>query len=141
MAKKNKQESSSKKTVTPPKKSAMPAWEKSSEELIKKFYAALPEDNKVERKKLFGYPSAFVNGNMAAGMFRQHIIARLDEKERNEWVTKKGASIFEPMTGRAMKEYIVLPEEVVQQSVLLKNILQKAINYALLLKPKEKKKK
>ena len=140
MAKKAKASGASKKETPPKTKPVMPAWEKPTSQLMELFYNALPEDNKVERKKMFGYPSAFVNGNMATGMYQQNIIARLDEKDRNDWITKKGAKQFEPMPGRPMKEYIVIPENIVNDAALLKKVLQQSITYVLTLKPKEKKK-
>ena len=75
----------------PTRKPSVAKWEKPSDELIEKFYASLPDDNGVERKKMFGLPCAFVNGNMAVGMFAQSIMVRLNEKERVEWISKKGA--------------------------------------------------
>ena len=121
-------------------KKAMPKWEKPTEELIEKFYASLPADSRVERRKMFGLPCAFVNGNMAVGMFAQLIMVRLNEKEREEWI-KKGAKQFEPMPGRPMKEYIELPVGTVNNPEALKEVVQQSFNYVLKLKPKEKKKK
>jgi TfoX/Sxy family transcriptional regulator of competence genes len=122
------------------KNTAMPKREKPSDELIKKFYAALPDDKKVERKKLFGFPCAFVNGNMAFGLHNKNIIARLDEEQRNDWIKNKNAKLFEPMPGRPMKEYITLPKNVVDDPSSLSQILQLSFKYVLTLKPKEKKK-
>lgn len=116
-------------------------WEKPTEELIEKFYAALPDDPRVERKKMFGYPAAFVNGNLTVSMHNQNIIARMGEKERSEWINKKGAKLFEPMPGRAMKEYIVIPQAIVNDDKALKAAVQQSVDFVLGLKPKEKKKK
>ena len=116
-------------------------WEKPTEELIAKFYAALPNDPRIERKKMFGYPCTFVNGNMAVGTHNQNIIARMGENERTEWINKKGAKLFEPMPGRAMKEYIVIPQAIVNDAKALKAAVQQSIDFVLGMKPKEKKKK
>ena len=119
----------------------MPKWEKPTEGLIEKFYASLPDDSRVERRKMFGLPCAFVNGNMSVGMFAQSIMVRLNEKERGDCIRKKGAKQFEPMPGRPMKEYIEVPEDVVNNQKTLKEVVQQSVNYVLGLKPKEKKKK
>lgn len=58
------------------------AWQKSSPELIARFDACLPDDPLVERRQMFGYPCAFVNGNMFVGLHEQNLIMRLDEAGR-----------------------------------------------------------
>jgi len=50
------------------KKRTAPVWRKSPDDLIALFYAALPEDPRVERRKMFGYPCAFVGGNLFSGL-------------------------------------------------------------------------
>ena len=40
------------------------AWVKSSESLIEAFHEALPDDDGIERRKMFGFPCAFANGKM-----------------------------------------------------------------------------
>ena len=57
---------------------------------------------------MFGQLSAFVNGNMFMGIFGDDVILRLPEAERNE-VIGAGGGPFEPMAGRPMKEYVMLP--------------------------------
>ena len=130
----------SKGKVAATKKMSMPKWEKPAEDLIEKFHDSLPDDPRVERKKMFGFPSAFVNGNMAAGIFNQIIMVRLSEAERQEWMGK-GATPFEPMPGRPMKEYIVLPQQVIEDAAALRNAVLQSINFVGTLKPKVKKKK
>ena len=55
-------------------------WRKSSEVLVAKFSALVPEDPSVERRKMFGYPAAFVGGNLFMGLHREALILRLSEK-------------------------------------------------------------
>ena len=85
------------------------AWEKSSENLIEAFYEALPDDERVERRKMFGYPCAFVNGNMFTGLHQKDLIVRLPEDARAELLEVPGTSLFEPMAGRVMREYVAVP--------------------------------
>ncbi len=40
------------------------AWIKAPPEMIELFAASLPLDPATERRTMFGYPCAFVNGNM-----------------------------------------------------------------------------
>jgi hypothetical protein len=57
----------------------MMKWRKTPEQLVNTFLAALPEDARVERRKMFGYPCAFVNGNMFTGLHQENLIIRLAE--------------------------------------------------------------
>ena len=58
---------------------------------------------------MFGQLSAFVNGNMFMGIFGEDVLVRLPEEDR-EKVLGAGGRVFEPMPGRPMREYVVLPE-------------------------------
>ncbi len=51
----------------------MAKWEKSPQALVQLFDRVLPESPNVERRKMFGYPCAFVNGNMFAGLFAKQM--------------------------------------------------------------------
>jgi TfoX/Sxy family transcriptional regulator of competence genes len=67
----------------------------------------------VREKKMFGCPVYFVNNNMFTGVFQDDIFIRLSESDREEILsTYDEATQFEPMNGRKMKEYIVLPESL-----------------------------
>lgn len=86
-------------------------WEKPSDSLIKAFDEALPKTTRVEKRKMFGMPAAFVNGNMFAGLHNQNILLRLPEKDRAT-LLKSGWAQFEPMAGRPMKEYLASPADI-----------------------------
>ena len=142
MAKSKSSKSTTKKAATPQnKKQDWPVFEKPGEEVVNQFYAALPDDERIERRKMFGFPCIFVNGNMAAGIFNQSIFARMNKQDLNDWLNNKKASLFAPMAGRPMKEYIGVPEAIIQNTNALKEVLQQSIDYTLSMKPKEKKKK
>ena len=53
------------------------AWSKPPQALIELFSESLPDDPGVEPRKVFGLPSAFVNGVMFAGVFQDSVFARL----------------------------------------------------------------
>ena len=46
-----------------------PSFDKSPPELVERFAAVMDRYPDAERKKMFGYPAAFVGGNMATGLF------------------------------------------------------------------------
>ena len=51
--------------------------EKSSPQLEQIFEAAFPDDPRAERRKMFGFPSGVVNGNMFGGLFEHDVVLRL----------------------------------------------------------------
>lgn len=115
-------------------------WRKTPEELVNTFLTALPEDARVERRKMFGYPCAFVNGNMFTGLHQEDLIVRLAEEDRQRLVEKQGARIFSPMPGRPMKEYVSLPEDILGDAKELRGWIRRSLEYAAALPPKAAKK-
>ena len=73
------------------------------------FESMVPDDPRVTVRPMFGNVAAFVNGNMFMGLFGDELFVRLSEVERSELLAIEGASGFEPMKGRPMKEYVALP--------------------------------
>ena len=113
-------------------------WKKTPPELAARFDKAAPTDPKVVRKPMFGYPAVFLNGNMFAGTFQDKVVARLPEAARAR-ALKAGAKQFEPMPGRPMKEYIVVPSADVAKPAALAKWLEQAHAHAKTLPAKEKK--
>jgi len=88
---------------------------------------------------MFGYPAAFVNGNMAAGLHENGLALRLDEKERDA-LQKIGGRPFVVM-GRSMTGYLLAPADFTEKRADLKKWLARSVDYAGSLPPKTKKKK
>jgi TfoX/Sxy family transcriptional regulator of competence genes len=84
---------------------------------------------------MFGYASAFVNGNMFAGTFQNSIVVRLAETDRAALLKVKGATPFAPM-GHPMKEYIVVPAGIVAKPKELGAWIERGHRYALTLPAK-----
>lgn len=116
----------------------MPKFTKSPPELQKLFVSLVPAAPGVEQRKMFGYPAFFVNGNMAGGLFGDDVILKLSEKDRAA-MQKAGATAFEPMPGRVMREYVTVPRSMQQDSGTLAKWMEKAREYAGALPPKKKK--
>ena len=106
------------------------AWRKSPPELIAAFDAALPDDRRVVRRSMFGYPCAFARGNMFTGLHQESLIVRLPEEERARLLRQPGASIFTPMPGRQMKEYVAVPPELIEDGEALRGWMTIALDYA-----------
>src|SRR5262245_38091874 len=73
------------------------------------FESILPDDSRIEIKPMFGNVAAFVNGNMFAGTFGPALIVKLGGDAHAELRAMPGTGDFEPMKGRPMKGYVVLP--------------------------------
>ena len=66
-----------------------------------------------ERTQMMGMPSVKRNGKLVAGFSRDEgamIFKLTDSAARERALALPGAHLFEPMKGRAMKEWVVVPE-------------------------------
>jgi len=115
----------------------MPKWTPAPQEWIDAFDSALPEG--VERRKMFGYPAAFVNGNMAAGLHRDDLVLKLEEKDRAS-LMKAGGKPFVVM-GRTMSAFVVAPSDFKNNPADLKKWLARSVAFAASMPAKAKKKK
>src|SRR5438034_31986 len=62
----------------------------------------------ITSKPVFGQMTEFVNGNMVAAIYGEELMVRLSAGEIAE-VKKQGGRDFEPMPGRKMGGYVVVP--------------------------------
>ena len=93
---------------------------------------------KGERRFLFGAPTWFLGGNMFTGVFGNDIFIRLTPTDQTE-MRRLGAKPFEPMKGRVMKEYLVLPHTVLSDYTLLAQWIDKSYSFVASLPAKDKK--
>jgi TfoX/Sxy family transcriptional regulator of competence genes len=110
-------------------------WRKSPPDLVERFHAAVGGIEGVEVRKMFGYPAAFVGGNMAGGLHQDTLIVRLPDDERAERL-EAGWSLFEPMPGRPMREYVALPADVAGDVEAARQWLERGAAYTRTLPPK-----
>ena len=78
---------------------------------------------------------------MFAGLFQESMILKLPEEEVAKFLKLKGAGPFEPMPGRPMRGFVVVPEAMRQSKAKLNPWLEKALAYAKSQPPKVKKAK
>jgi TfoX/Sxy family transcriptional regulator of competence genes len=113
-------------------------WIKTPPEIVAAFDKAVPADPRVVRKPMFGYPALYLNGNMFAGTFQDKVVVRLSEPGRARAAKTARAVAFEPMPGRPMKEYVVLPSAVVAKPAALGKWIEEARAHAESLPAKTK---
>jgi hypothetical protein len=116
----------------------MPKFEKSPPELVARFAAALANHAApdVSQRKMFGYPCAWVGGNMATGLFAAEWWVRVSEPDREALLSLPGAHPFQVMPGKDMGRYAVMPPEVVADDAALARWLDKAVLFTRSLPPK-----
>jgi TfoX/Sxy family transcriptional regulator of competence genes len=111
-------------------------WRKSPEALVRTFDAIVPDDPRVERRKMFGYPAAFVGGNLFMSLFQDSLVLRLPEDVRTSFLRIDGSAAFEPMPGRPMREYVVAPPALVARPRSLAPWIERSLAYARSIPPK-----
>jgi TfoX/Sxy family transcriptional regulator of competence genes len=110
-------------------------WKKSPPELIAAFEKAKPSDPAVTSRPMFGYPALFLNGNMFAGTYQDKVVVRFGVDRSIPGA--KTAKSFEPMPGRPMKEYLVVPDAVTKSPAKLRAWVAHAHAYAKTLPAKK----
>lgn len=118
----------------------MPTFTKSSPELVARFNTvvdriAAPD---ITRRAMFGYPCAWISGNMLTGLFAEDWWVRLSEPDREQLLALPGAHPFEPMPGRSMGRYVVLPADVAANDDDVEAWLAKATDFTRSMPPKKK---
>ncbi|HEV2013304.1 MAG TPA: TfoX/Sxy family protein [Candidatus Dormibacteraeota bacterium] len=81
---------------------------KPSEQAKAAFQKLVPADPAVASRPMFGNLAAFVNGNMFCGLFGEDLFVRVSDADQAK-IRKQGGRAFEPMPGRAMTGYVVVP--------------------------------
>jgi TfoX/Sxy family transcriptional regulator of competence genes len=119
----------------------MPSFSKAPPELVALFGEVMVSLPMAEPRKMFGYPAAFANGQMFASLFGDAFILRLPETERAAFIQQQGTHLFEPMPGKPMREYVVVPPALLKSGRPLDEWLHKAMTYAQSLPPKTAKPK
>jgi len=108
----------------------MATWKKSDPALVERFVASLPLTQGVERRQMFGYPCAFINGNMFAGLHEQRLIVRVPEQASSH--------PFEVM-GKVMKDYAAIEDALDCPPAQFRDWIARALAYTSSLPPKKPK--
>ena len=114
---------------------AMPSFSKSPPELVERFRRVLSDYPDAKQKPMFGFPAAFVGGNMATSLFRDRWVVRLPDPEI-EAATAAGAEPFEPMPGRPMKGFVTIPPAEVDDDAAIRRWVERGLAHAGSMPPK-----
>ena len=110
-------------------KPAMPSFTKSPPDLVARFAAILDSFDDVQRRPMFGYPAAFVGGSMATCLFADRWVVRLPRDEIDAAVAG-GAEPFEPMAGRKMTGFVVVPRADVDDDAAIRRWVERGVALA-----------
>ncbi len=116
----------------------MKKWKPAPREAVKAFETATSGLAGAKPRKMFGYSCVFAGGNMFAGLHEAGVVLRLPEEQRAEFLRLKGAEQFEPMPGRVMREYVVVPKVLLNAPVQLREWVEKSLAYVSSLPVKKK---
>jgi TfoX/Sxy family transcriptional regulator of competence genes len=117
----------------------MKKWKPAPGEAVKAFETVTSGLTAAEPRKMFGYSCVFAKGNMFAGLHEAGMVLRLPEEQRAEFLRLKGAAQFEPMPGRVMREYVVVPKVLLDAPKQLREWVEKSLFYVSSLPAKQKK--
>jgi TfoX/Sxy family transcriptional regulator of competence genes len=113
---------------------------KPSDETKEFFASIVPDHPAVTVRPMFGQLSAFVNGNMFMGIFGDDVVVRLPEADRAA-IAAAGGGPFEPMAGRPMREYVMLPAAWRDEPERVREWAARSLDHAEELPAKQAKKK
>jgi hypothetical protein len=105
--------------------------DKASPELLARFNDLVDIVADADRKLVFGSPTCLVGGNMFFGVHASGLFVKLPADAAQELLAAGGVA-FEPMPGRAMGGFYVLPETLPEQELWLR----RSYEYARTLAPK-----
>ena len=102
------------------------------------FEQLLPLDPRVHRRFMFGCHCAFADGSMFLGVWGDRLFLRLNLADRARIAQDHGAEAFDPMGGRPMREYVVLPGAIACDRQALADWIALGFAYALSVVAKPK---
>ena len=91
-----------------------------------------------ERRKMFGMPCAFVNGNMCAGVYGNTMMLRLSDADRAKLQKLDGGGPFEAQ-GRTMREYGAITAPLLDDRAKVRTWVKRAMTHTASLPAKKPK--
>lgn len=77
--------------------------------------------------KMFSYPAYKVNGKLALALHDNGIVAKVGAERAKALIGKKGIEPFEPMPGRAWKDWVLLTDHF----ETYRDIFEEAVQYVV----------
>ena len=99
-----------------------------SEILAARIRQGLARRKNVEEKKMFGGIGFLLHGNMLVGVWKDSLIVRLGPDDGDEALKEPHVSEFN-ITGRAMKGWVLVAPEGVEDDDQLSGWMQRAVKF------------
>lgn len=74
--------------------------------------------------KMFGFPGYKVNGKLAAGLYNTGIVVKVGTDRAKALIGQPGIESFEPMPGRAWKDWVLLTGDFDAHRALFEEAVQ-----------------
>jgi TfoX/Sxy family transcriptional regulator of competence genes len=116
----------------------MPGFDKSPAALVERFDTVAGWFPDVERRLTFGYPCLYVGGNMVSGLYQESWHVRLGGADLAAAQALDGARPFEPMPGRPMTGFTILPAAVIDDDDAIRDWVGRAVAFGESRPPKAK---
>ncbi len=95
----------------------------------------------LEINENFGFPYTSLNGHMFSLLSKSGYVGiRLPKEEREHFLEKYQTSLYKPEPGPLLKEYVTIPDHLLNDVDRLKEVLTTSLEYVKSLKPKPPKK-
>jgi TfoX/Sxy family transcriptional regulator of competence genes len=91
----------------------------------------------VEERKMFGGIGFLLNGNLLVGVWKESLVVRLGEEEGEEALKEPHVREFD-ITGKPMRNWVLVGPEGVQNDEQLSAWVQRAVKFVGALPAKEK---
>lgn len=88
----------------------------------------LARKKNIEEKKLFGCICFLLNGNVLAGVWKDSLIARLGPDQGEDALLEPHVKAFN-ITGKPMKNWILVESEGIEDDEQLKSWIQQAMKF------------
>jgi TfoX/Sxy family transcriptional regulator of competence genes len=98
------------------------------ENLAARIRTALARKKGIEEKKMFGGVGFLLNGNMLVGVWKDSLIVRLGEEQGQEAMLEPHVKPFD-ITGKSMKNWVLVMPEGVNDDDQLKGWIQRAVKF------------
>jgi len=109
---------------------------KSTPEAQAAFRQLVPDDERVSVRPMFGSVAAFANGYMCMGLYGGQLFFRLGDPESSQLIAA-GAGRLEPMPGRPMRDYLVVPGDWQARPDEARRLALASLEHTVALPPKK----
>ena len=99
-----------------------------SEALAERIRQRLARRKNIEEKKMFGGVGFLLNGNLLVGVWKESLVVRLGHDEGEEALLEPHVKEFD-ITGRAMKDWVLVEPQGVEDDDQLNGWIQRAVMF------------